>query len=380
MRTHMTVVLSVSLLAASHAGCWLEPDAGMNEPDAGMNEPDAGMNEPDAGIDGSLPECPDSVPIVIQHDQVCPPEGCVTNTPHVHGLAFDGLYLDGTPSDQGFRILGFRKDGRNGVISVGNGMFQATLTDGTVPVKANVEGGFIELEWHDPAAGCIKRYDLEIKEMHRWQPWTAQQDEVVPVYTVYALDRKTESSVPICSKYDNEDTHAVLLVNERYDVDGAKVLDTEPDWFTIACEGSALFKMRFAGYDPDPMAAVPTTLLERQATLKMITADYCGTGDTYTEVGTPLRWQNRHEWCSNVGICPFFPEPSNIMSHEAIWGPDGALCLDNPRLGNPEDIHCPPDSPIWPDKVIPGCKSTDTMASLGGEWETFNPYPSLTAP
>jgi hypothetical protein len=349
MRTQMIAALSMSLLAAGHAGCWVEPDPDMNEPDVDIDVP---------GL-----ECPDSVlPVVIQHDQVCKPEDCGTNTPHVHGLAFDGLYVNGKSSNQGFRILGFTKGDHEGVISVNNGLFQATLTDGTVTAAV---GGSIKLEWLH-STGCTKRYDLKIMELHHSSGWRG--DERIPVYRIYALDKtKFRSEKPICKKDDGEETHAVLLVNERYNVDDAKVLGTEPNWFTIACEGSALYKMRFAGYDPEvSTGALSSTPQERQATLKMITADYCGDAESsFTEVGTPVRWQDRYGWCSSVpGICPYFPVDTEIESREAIWGPEGALCLDNPRLG--KDVDC------GSTKEIPLC-GNNTMAKLGGHWETFNP-------
>ena len=114
MRTKMIAALSMSLLAAGYTGCWDEPDVDIDVP----------------GL-----ECKDSVlPVVIQHDQVCPPEGCGTNTPHVHGIAFDGLYVNGESSDQGFRILGFRKGGDKGVISVNDGALLAVTAK-----EANLE-------------------------------------------------------------------------------------------------------------------------------------------------------------------------------------------------------------------------------------------------
>jgi ADYC domain len=350
MRTRMFAILSMSLLVAGHAGCWVEPDPG--------------MIEPDAGIDAPGPECQDSdLPFVIQHDQVCPPETCGTNTPYVHGIAFDGLYVDGNRSDQGFRILGFKNENNdNASLSVEDGQFLAPYS---------VHQGTIELEWRDPSSGCTRHYDLKISDMHHWLLWTGHHE--IPVYTIYAIDRKKPDNYePICKKDDGGDTHAVLLVNERYDIDRARVLGTEPNWFTIACEGSALYKMRFAGYDPEVPTGKPysSTPEERQATLKMITADYCGDDESsFTEVGTLVRWQNEYKWCSsdtNSGTkeCPYFPVDTEIESHEAIWGPDGALCLDHPRLG--KDVVC------GPNKKIPPCDGA-TMARLGGHWETFNP-------
>lgn len=92
------------------------------------------------------------------------------------------------------------------------------------------------------------------------------------------------------------------------------------DWFNFGCAGHTLAKLHLtrntitSQVEPDWSA--------RQTTLKMLVADYCGTGDPITESGTPLRWQSE--------LVPYFPTPGAI---EARWTEYGASCLSNPRLG-----------------------------------------------
>lgn len=344
MRTHMAAFLSMSLLAAGHAGCMVE-------------NPTIGVGEYEEGG------------VTVAGDQVCPAAGCGQNTPYCHGLRIDELHEDGASSEQGFRILGFTaEDGSEGRITIQDGEFRATLDDGRPLKFEGVRGGRIHVEWQVPSEDS-RRYDLIIAEVAQKASWVSRDDRKVPVYTIIAEDLlSTTEDKPVCSTPDLRTTHAVLLADERYDVDNAAVrTDVPPDlWFTIACEGSALYKMRFAGYNPELPAsdAFHTTLEQRQATLSMITADYCGIdGPSFTVAGKDLRWQNQAGWCSDAVSCSYFPSPP--QSHEAIWAPRGALCLDEPRHVDrtlvEETCH------------IPRCGQA-TMASLGGEWETFVPH------
>src|SRR6185295_18525269 len=67
---------------------------------------------------------------------------------------------------------------------------------------------------------------------------------------------------------------------------------------------------------------VPTTAAQRQAMLKMFTADVCGDGTSFTVQGQPLVWADAN------GVTSFVKPPGSL---EAIWNEGGALCLDTPR-------------------------------------------------
>lgn len=128
-------------------------------------------------------------------------------------------------------------------------------------------------------------------------------------------------------------TFAVLVKGEVYDASTAAVtLSKERGrlWFNIGCAGTALAKMKLMGYDPEETLTEPE---QRQATLRMITARYCG-DQSFTEDHVPLVWQNASDW--------FQPETTfdvgTIGKIEAAWDKDGAICLNEPRLATREEV------------------------------------------
>ena len=91
----------------------------------------------------------------------------------------------------------------------------------------------------------------------------------------------------------------------------------------MACAGGALAKKKLLGYDLDFTGARASTRGESHATVSMISARFCG-GDSHTQDGTPLRWQNDRQW--------FNLEGAGSFKVEAMWGTDGkAVCLNQPR-------------------------------------------------
>jgi hypothetical protein len=63
---------------------------------------------------------------------------------------------------------------------------------------------------------------------------------------------------------------------------------------------------------------------QRTALLKMLAADYCGTGKAFTVTGVPLRFQGRG-WVEEHGF-------ADAQVREAIWTEHGAFCLSTPRM------------------------------------------------
>jgi hypothetical protein len=92
-------------------------------------------------------------------------------------------------------------------------------------------------------------------------------------------------------------------------------------WINIACAGTALAKL-FLVRHTEASQEVRTTRAERQAMLKMFTADVCGDGTSFTVHGQPLFWADVK------GITRFPDAPASI---EAVWSAKGAVCLERPR-------------------------------------------------
>lgn len=212
--------------------------------------------------------------------------------------------------------------------------------------------------------------ELRIRATDQRPSWT---DEMFPVerfvFTHFLPECNVE--VPICQDAgedpDLESAWAVIVGGERYswtDKDVYAVGDQARGWFNIACADNALYEMKFTGYDPQPALGNPYVSVseDRTATLKMLTADYCGTGTSFTETGTPLYWVNADGWSSNS------VPPESIS--EAKWDHTGALCLDEPRLGADQladiEAEC-----ATVGKVLGPC------ADYNGPyvWATHNPAP-----
>jgi len=148
---------------------------------------------------------------------------------------------------------------------------------------------------------------------------------------------------------------AVVLGGETYDLESKTVVPKQARWLTIACAGSAAAKMRLLNYGPQSDfdgLGHPATVSQRQATLKMLTADYCGTGTSYTANGTPLQYEDAE------GTVTFSGTRGAV---ESVWTAQGALCLDTTRIAGPT-VAC----------SRPSCANFDIT---DGVWASYVPTP-----
>lgn len=112
-------------------------------------------------------------------------------------------------------------------------------------------------------------------------------------------------------------------------VDGAR----EPGWFNLACNGTALAKLHlFRHTGAAALAGLTSDPLQWQTLLKLLTADYCGTGVSFTMNGQPLRFTDSQQRLLRAGRPIDLTDPDDRNNIEAIWGPGGAICLNKPRL------------------------------------------------
>ena len=265
---------------------------------------------------------------------VCPIEECGGNAAIAGFLRVGEGHIatagPNQPNAWGVRLVRYAKPsvGGNYTLSVENGQFQAT--DGaTVLTGTDLLTGILRFEDLGGNTSTVEFVGIDSV-----QSWTANPYNITR-YKL-ALRNSDGTATPICSdatSIHDPNAWAVVISGERYDWPSKSVLASGAQgdgWFNIVCVGHGLYKMKLMGYDPEPSPAssFATTDDERQATLKMITADYCGTGTGFTENGTSLEWRNVENWSFN-----YTGEAGN---REAVWGPTGALCLDTPRLGQSE--------------------------------------------
>ena len=145
-------------------------------------------------------------------------------------------------------------------------------------------------------------------------------DQDVWSYQVTYQEPMTGQWYPICPGADGTPQGAIALEN-RWDYrqgvagGGSKIYDTSS--FTFACEGGALGKCVKFGFAP--WRSVNGVSLEEhhQACTRMVRADFCGNGTSYTVNGNLINLYD------SLGI----QKDTEAWVPEAEWTTDGASCF-----------------------------------------------------
>jgi hypothetical protein len=135
---------------------------------------------------------------------------------------------------------------------------------------------------------------------------------------------------------------AVIFQGERYDPDTLAVTTAPDNEFNIACVGTALSKLHLfrhtaASQSPRTPLSLRPSPQDQQTMLRLLTADYCGTEQFFThngvkiKIGLPARVKGQNNIYSVTPGSEYAISQGDVM--EATWAPDGAHCLDTPRLG-----------------------------------------------
>jgi hypothetical protein len=112
----------------------------------------------------------------------------------------------------------------------------------------------------------------------------------------------------------------------------------------FGCTAAAVGKAAMWGYSP-----WDTDDDTHQTASRAVRADYCGVGQPYTVAGTKVQLADA------FGINGF-DEPT--AETEALWGPEGALCIKVPRHVDVADVACA--------GAVPFCSVEDDLESLRG--------------
>ena len=309
--------------------------------------------------------------IVVLDD--CDDWGCGKNSPVVGGLSFHEVHPGGLPNSAGLTVGDFRTASGIPLTLQADGHRLRGVTAFGKRLEGNLLIG-ATLDLFHNGAGFAR---LTIQSAGTTPFWVGDPGPV-PVYTfIYQQpDGHTDNLCPGVGLSSNEAAKfggahtAILFSGDRYD----PVTKTLPatgaaagDWINIACAGTSTAKMHLmrhtqAGSD----ASHTTTPAQRTAMLKMFTADYCGTGKTFTVSGQPLAILDNRGW--------FAPPPTGVESIEAIWTERGAACLDVARRTD--------DDPFINDKIAQACPLPPPCEPLLLDWTqagyllTGNPPPS----
>ncbi|MCY1071492.1 ADYC domain-containing protein [Nannocystis sp. RBIL2] len=299
--------------------------------------------------------CDEGVPAGDGDDEIalrpyaCPTWKCGFNSAEVNGRSIRELNLDGATNGEGARIVGFLAPAGllgNYRLDVENDALLARNPNGQTLRGAQLIGATILVQEPGLLSLPVPITVLGYQEIDSW----AEDAPKVPTYALLYPDLGALLGLRnVCSGdlLDTLASAATVIGGETYDLDDKTVNPNRSRWMTIACAGSAAAKMRLLGYGPQSSATTPA---QRQATLKMVTADYCGGGDSYTQNGTEVRWAN-----ASGTVAPDSGVPLGEL--EAVWTEDGALCLDSPRVAG-----------TVADCSLPSCAG---LSVADGEWVTY---------
>ena len=168
---------------------------------------------------------------------------------------------------------------------------------------------------------------------------------MITAYRATYFNQGNEQS--LCPSTNPENQWFTLIPDEVYTPE----VTPSPRSVTIACVGEAAAKMKLMDFHPQ--GARGASVGDRQATLRMITADYCGTGESFTLTGTAVAWRDNLD-----RVKP--PYGEEVL--EALWDEDGAICLDTPRVVARDTVAaaCP----------IPACEGDESFRA-GAVWRTM---------
>ncbi|MBZ4420325.1 ADYC domain-containing protein [Myxococcus sp. RHSTA-1-4] len=168
------------------------------------------------------------------------------------------------------------------------------------------------------------------------------RDEDVWSYRVSYLDTTDGTWKPACSAADGSALGAIPVLgrwNHEQGVTGGGARVDDVTVFTFACEGAAIAKCVRFGYRPWGTTADGRSLADHhQACTRMVRADFCGDGTSYTKDGN---WVNVYD---GLGL----QADSETWLLEAEWNADGALCFSSSTRAT-EPVSCPGKA------QLPGC-------------------------
>ena len=280
----------------------------------------------------------------------CPSNVCGMNSAVLDDGYFHELNLDGLKNDEGYSLISARKNSASYRLGVSNGRITATLLASAVPAPpltgTDLAGLDLRLK-KVSATGQISYLTLAIAGVDRADYWAklpggAPTSAVIETYQ-FRVRLDNGLSGPLCQNGAEfldpsspvramREHHALVFEGERIKVQSLSISPApDPRWFNFGCAETALAKMHLNGHTrASQIAGFTTTMAERQTFLKMITADYCGAGNSFTVSGQPLRWTD------DRGTLTIAPSFTKVM--EARWSPQGAVCLNTPRVdAHPSD-------------------------------------------
>jgi hypothetical protein len=279
---------------------------------------------------------------------------CGSNSPEIDHYGFHELHLEGLKNLQGFEIIS--QDGLAQIYKGGVGHKLKVLgsriygfdSKGNVTLSGTgLVGAEIRLLHHGAAS-----YTIRIESVRPIYYALGSQEDPFEAYSFSWFDNGNppDGKRLICepptllpeplggsglttrsaSRPPNADElfgmrpgETVVFEGDRIDSRNKMFGTTfNTTWINFGCAGHTLAKLHLTRHTrASNSEAYGITHMDRQATLKMMVADYCGDGTPFTVAGERVRWKG--------GLMGFYTTPSSL---EARWTSQGAACLGEPRL------------------------------------------------
>lgn len=198
-------------------------------------------------------------------------------------------------------------------IQVVEGRFVATGSDGTQLPQERLIG--VEISIGDPPA---EGYQARINDIVS-DPVGGK--EPLTLYDVSFFNASANAWEPLC----NAGPHGLALavpMSGFWSANG-RYIPLTGGRFSFSCTSGAHLKCLRMGYAPWKTSANGESLARfHQACTRMMRADYCGNGKSFTKAGRQIQVFDRRG-----------PDPKNLHgAFEALWGVDGAVCLRRSRV------------------------------------------------
>lgn len=163
------------------------------------------------------------------------------------------------------------------------------------------------------------------------------------LYTLSVLDETTGLRALMCDP-DASGVSKAIPVGGSWSEDGAHHADGR---ITFGCTSGVIAKCVRWGYRPWASVAGGTSMVDyHQACTRMARADYCGTGESFTQDGTEVDFYDTLPVNENTA--------SPTMLFDGAWSTEGAYCIGKERwlkLSNVVNL------------LSPSCKSAFALAT-----------------
>ncbi len=300
--------------------------------------------------------------------QQCSSLACTGNSPKVLSHELNPLRITpGVVSESGFTTAGIRLDGGTWDLEVESGeLFAVTATE--TRTGEQLEGAEIVVFYQGD------EYRLAIIDYKQIEYWT-RPDEYTHLYRLewrMVIDNETGKMGDVCEHplprdgldWDSSHHYGFFIAGERYNIPSVAVEETggaASDMLYVACAGSALAKAEMNSYSPNIGPGQGntwrTTPAEREILLRAYTAGYgygelAAMGDhleRFTVPGEPLLIDDPEGWMT--------VDPEQVRTVEAVWGPSGLACLQEPRRLVEEPNIMESIEPVIPG--VPTCLALD---------------------